>query len=144
MIRLARQPDLDRLLEIEHANFPGDHIARASFRRFIHSGRILVETADRVIRGMAVLVHRRGGKSVRLYSLVVDAPYRGQGAADALMASLESRARRLKAERVTLEVRCDNAPAIRFYERLGYTRFATVPDYYEDGGSAFRYVKTLK
>ena len=42
-----------------------------------------------------------------------------------------------------LEVRADNARAITLYDERGYVKFATIPDYYEDGASALRYEKRL-
>ena len=43
-----------------------------------------------------------------------------------------------------LEVREDNARAIRIYEQNGYRRIGREPDYYEDGATALRYEKTLR
>ena len=48
------------------------------------------------------------------------------------------------AARLRLEVRADNGAGIRLYERRGYTRFAAIPDYYEDGMEAWRYEKLLE
>jgi ribosomal protein S18 acetylase RimI-like enzyme len=45
--------------------------------------------------------------------------------------------------RLRLEVRQDNAAAIRLYERRGYRRFAARGTYYEDGADAWRYEKCL-
>jgi ribosomal protein S18 acetylase RimI-like enzyme len=145
-IRTARPGDLDRLQEIEIASFPGDRISRRAMGRLIRSPscRFLVEETGRVIRGMAVLTFRRGGRSVRLYSLVTDAAHRGAGVATALMDRAERWARREGFDRLTLEVRRDNAGAIRFYEARGYALLAVVDDYYDDGCPARRYGKELR
>ncbi|MEQ9244422.1 MAG: ribosomal-protein-alanine acetyltransferase, partial [Nitratireductor sp.] len=42
-----------------------------------------------------------------------------------------------------LEVRADNEPAIRLYEKTGYRSFAQYENYYHDGMSALRYQKAL-
>lgn len=56
---------------------------------------------------------------------------RRQGIAAALMTELEARLAPKGAERITLEVRASNLPAIRLYEKLGYTQVGLRRNYYE-------------
>ncbi len=56
---------------------------------------------------------------------------RRRGIAQALMIELERRLLPRGAERITLEVRASNAPAIRLYEKLGYLQVGTRRGYYE-------------
>ncbi|MGB3840666.1 MAG: GNAT family N-acetyltransferase, partial [Rhodanobacter sp.] len=46
-------------------------------------------------------------------------------------------------DRLRLEVRPDNAAAIRLYERAGFRRFGAYRRYYEDGTDAWRYEQAL-
>lgn len=57
--------------------------------------------------------------------------HRRQGVAAALMAALEEAARGRSAAFLTLEARASNAPAIRLYRGLGYTRAGVRPNYYD-------------
>jgi ribosomal protein S18 acetylase RimI-like enzyme len=139
---------VDRLLEIEEANFPGDRISRRSFRYYLQRqaagrARLLVDCGEGTIRGAALLT-ALGRRTVRLYSLVVDAPYRRGGIAGRLMDAAERWAVRTGYARLVLEVRVDNAGAIRFYEARGYRVVAEIDDYYEDGCRARRYAKPLR
>ena len=56
---------------------------------------------------------------------------RRQGLAAALLNELELRLRPKGVERITLEVRASNLPALRLYDKLGYTRIGLRRGYYE-------------
>ena len=56
---------------------------------------------------------------------------RRQGIAEALMIELEARLAPKGAERISLEVRASNEPALRLYEKLGYARVGLRKNYYE-------------
>ena len=56
---------------------------------------------------------------------------RRRGIAAALMTELEARLAPKGVERITLEVRASNLPAIRLYEGLGYTQVGLRKSYYE-------------
>lgn len=58
--------------------------------------------------------------SARILSVAVDAGWRGRGIAGAFMTVAEEYFRRQGAERVRLEVRPDNAPAVKVYKNHGY------------------------
>lgn len=59
--------------------------------------------------------------SARILSIAVAPAWRGQGVAGALMAASMVYFASRRAGRVRLEVRPDNAPAIRVYKRFGFT-----------------------
>ncbi|CUH76914.1 GNAT family N-acetyltransferase [Tropicibacter naphthalenivorans] len=76
---------------------------------------------------------RRGGLSRIAHSaeigpFYVTPPHQGQGAARALMDGIIAEARETALGLLTLHVDSRNARAIRFYERCGFARVATVPD----------------
>ena len=56
---------------------------------------------------------------------------RRRGLAEALMLELEQRLLPKGVEKITLEVRASNEPAIRLYEKLGYSQVGTRKNYYE-------------
>lgn len=55
-----------------------------------------------------------------VYSLAVSRAHRSRGVATDLMTELESRFRLLGCVKVNLQVRAENLPVVRFYQRLGY------------------------
>ena len=56
---------------------------------------------------------------------------RRRGVAEALMLELERRLLPKGVEKITLEVRASNEPALRLYEKLGYARVSLRKNYYE-------------
>lgn len=149
-LRRATLSDLDALLELERL-FPGDRISRSAWRHLLRSASSEVWVAvaplgapngGRVV-GDAVLSLRRGSRSARMSTLVVDPSARRSGVARALLNGLEARALARGAERLRLEVRSDNSPAIAFYRRAGYRQSGTRPAYYEDGAEALLMEKPL-
>lgn len=66
--------------------------------------------------------------NARILSIAVATSARGQGIASALMAKADKYFKDNKVKRVRLEVRPDNQPAIRVYEKLGYYQEGTTYD----------------
>jgi len=132
-------------VELERIGFTSDIFTRAQFRHYLTRGQgvVLLDSVRGQARGMAVVMWRKGGRSCRLYDIVVRPGLRGRGLGGRLMDAAEAHARRQGCARLVLEVRRDNATAIRFYVERGYRRFDVIMDYYQDGADALRYVKDL-
>ena len=145
-IRDGKSADLAALCEIEARSFAADRLARRNFRRLIGrpSACLRVAVIDGEVVGYHLVLTRSGTSVARLYSIAVSAAARGRGVGDRLMADAERQAKRLGAAVLRLEVRPDNAAAIRLYEQRGYRRIGTRSDYYADGSDAFRYQKTVR
>lgn len=144
-IRPAVRADLDALVALEKAAFASDRAERRAIRHAIASPTmsLLVALDREVLVGAATLERRRTSRRARLSSIAVSPARAGTGLGRVLLDAAEAEARRHGCTRLRLEVREDNGPGIRLYERAGYTRFETVPDYYEDGTTAWRYEKPL-
>lgn len=143
-IRPATPQDADAILSLE-ALFPTDRMSRRSVQRFLRSDSARVWVAERAnhVLGNLVLLLRRGSGAARIYSVVVDPAARGLGLGDRLVEMAERCARKLGRERITLEVRGDNAPALGLYHRRGYAVDRRLPAYYEDGADGLRLVRPL-
>jgi ribosomal protein S18 acetylase RimI-like enzyme len=144
-IRRATLTELPALLALERSAFTTDHLSPRQYRQHLDSPTALVLAAvdETGLLGKAVVFFRRESDLARLYSIAVADGARGRGIGEALLTAVERAARRRGARRMRLEVRQDNAAAMRLYERRGYARFAERPGYYEDGGDAWRYEKEL-
>jgi putative acetyltransferase len=70
------------------------------------------------------------GRRGHIITLDVRAGERGTGVGKALLEATVERMRRSGVSETTLEVDVENANAIGFYERLGFQRKGTLPDYY--------------
>lgn len=137
-IRNASLSDATVLVALEQKCFATDRISLRSFKRFIAEKRsdlLLVERAEQVV-GYFLLIYRRGTSLARLYSLAVDPDCRKQGIAEYLMYHAEQTAAQRRCVLLRLEVRYDNAAAIRLYQKLNYHEFAVKHDFYEDHSDA--------
>ena len=72
------------------------------------------------------------GDAVEVLSIGVLPPFRRFGLGQALVEGLIRAAQRAEAERVTLEVGIDNAPANGLYETLGFVEVGRRKDYYKN------------
>lgn len=144
-LRRATIDDLAPLVELENASFAIERMSARQLRSHLESLSAEVFVAIRVRRvvGAAVLFFHRSHRVARLYSIAVAAGERGHGIGDLLLATAEQAARRRGSRALRLEVRLDNRPAQRLYERHGYRGFAVRPAYYQDGMDARRYEKRL-
>ena len=80
---------------------------------------------------------RISGEFADVFYVYLAEEQRRRGIGDRLMAAAEDAARASSAARVLLEVRVDNAPALRLYEKRGYQLVARKPAYYSDGEDAY-------
>lgn len=145
-VRRGAASDLDDLIDLEQRSFSSDRLSRAQYRRHLDSDSALVLVASanhHRCLGSAVLFFRKRSAVARLYSLATAVAARGQGVGAALLVAAADAARRRGARALKLEVRTDNAAAIRLYERHGFRRSGRYAGYYEDGADAWRYEQTL-
>ncbi|QZY28561.1 ribosomal protein S18-alanine N-acetyltransferase [Nocardioides coralli] len=73
---------------------------------------------------------------VELQRIAVDPAYRRSGVATALLDDVVDLAVAEGAERIMLEVREDNVPALAFYGENGFRELDRRPRYYRDGATA--------
>lgn len=145
MIRPAQVEDIDALVAIENRCFDTDRLSRRSFRHMLTKAHAatLVDATDGVLRGYVLVLFNTGTSLARMYSIAVDPAHRGQGIGRGLMQAAEEAALAQDCINMRLEVRRDNLSSIKLYESMGYRRFGTYEDYYEDHMGALRYEKRL-
>lgn len=145
MIRPADLADIDALVAIENRCFETDRLSRRSFRYMLTKANssLLVEASEGVIRGYALVLYNAGTSLARLYSIAVDPGHRGQQLGGRLLQAAEAAALEAGCAYMRLEVRQDNEAAQHLYRELGYQKFGTWLDYYEDHEEAVRYEKLL-
>ncbi|MET0935676.1 MAG: GNAT family N-acetyltransferase [Luteibacter sp.] len=145
-VRRAEVSDLDDLVALEESSFAQDRLSRAQYRKHLDSESALVLVASanhRNFLGTAVVFFRKGSTVARLYSIATKPEAQGKGVGSALVEASEDAGRNRGCRVLRLEVRKDNAVAIRLYERLGYRIIGEYARYYADGSDAFRFEKPL-
>ncbi len=142
-LRRAILADLAALENLEQT-FPGDRLSRRSFRHLLTRANAAVLVAEQdTLLGDAVVLFRKGSSRARLYSLVVAPEARGRGLGQKLLNEVETEARARGCTELRLEVREDNAAAVRLYEQSGFAHVGRVDDYYDDHSAALCLGKSL-
>ncbi|MEB8488324.1 MULTISPECIES: GNAT family N-acetyltransferase [Acidithiobacillus] len=149
-IRKPGPGDLNVLAAIENQCFSIDRISRSGLRRFLTRSRqdpwgvrFLAVEHGACVCGYILLLLRRNSLIARIYSIAVMPEHRRTGMARTLLAGAESVAVESGRNRIRLEVREDNAAAIRLYTSIGYQTFGRIEPYYEDRTAAIRMEKPL-
>lgn len=139
VIRAGQLSDLDALCQLEADSFSYDQIGRRSFRRLLHStsAQVYVGQSAQGIVAYAIVLTRRNSRYWRLYSMATSSKVRGQGVGKALLQHIMACAR-APASGLRLEVKCDNQPALKLYQQLGFEVVDLLPDYYSDGSDGYR------
>jgi ribosomal-protein-alanine acetyltransferase len=144
-LQRAGPDDLDALVQLENRCFTEDRISRRSFRRFMEMprDRVLVARQNGALIGYCVVLMNAATRLARIYSIAVADDARGKGVGESLITFAEQEAADSGRIVMRLEVREDNPSAIKLYRRLGYRKFGTKLDYYEDHGTALRFEKRI-
>jgi ribosomal-protein-alanine N-acetyltransferase len=137
-VRLFEPGDLPVVLRMERESFENDAWPRELFLEYaaIAPDLFLIAHVEGHAAGYSIALLTRHGAEIE--SLGVRPRYRGRGVATRLVRASLKKVRRRGARVVWLMVRRENAAAVALYRKLGFERTATVPDYYEDGGTAWR------
>ena len=144
-LRLATEHDLDALFRLEQAAFETDRFTRDQIDYLLTESpatTFVLEDKSSLL-GAACVLWRKAHQGARLYNIAVNPGGRGKGYGRVLLRECELEAARRGCERMTLEVRVDNATAIAFYERQGYGIVRVLSDYYHDGTAGYKMSKKL-
>jgi len=147
LVLLAEALDEGETVEAEGvetgASGPASGRATEAVGRSEAAGAVAAGEAVWAAAGYAMVFFRKDSVSCRLYSLAVMPEFRGGGTVRALMETIYAEMARRGLRRLVLEVRPDNAAAIRYYEKNGFTVFGRYENFYEDGSYALRMEKIL-
>jgi ribosomal-protein-alanine N-acetyltransferase len=101
----------------------------------------IVANIGKPMAGFAVM--HFGDENAHLNLLAVEPRYRRRGIGRDMLRWLESSCSVAGILRISLEVRANNLTAIRFYEKLGFTRGERIPRYYCGQEAALRMTRRL-
>lgn len=136
VLRGMREADVFAVHALEEEVFPEDAWSAAMLRAELdgqpETRHYLVAEVGGEIVGYAGLAAAGGQGDVQ--TIGVRADQRGAGIGAALLTALLDEAERRECEAVFLEVRADNAPAQRLYERFGFRRIGLRRGYYQPSG----------
>lgn len=136
-IRPAEMDDLPRILEIERESFPEDPWTASMFEEELSNSLkyFTVAEEDDEIIGFADTFLMED-ICAEIFDIAVAKNARRQGVGKALMEDIIDRAADSGVDRLQLEVRAGNDPAVALYESLGFESTGTREDYYGEGEDA--------
>ena len=142
IIRAWEEKDIPQIADIENSSFsdPWTEGMLADTLRFPVYHTFLAEEGGQVCGyGCLILLF----EDAELANIAVAPTHRGQGVGKLLMERMHSYAKTFGAERMLLEVRVSNQPAISLYEKYGYEKYGLRENYYPDGEDAHLMQKSL-
>jgi len=99
------------------------------------------------LRGLIIVLYRRGTTVAGIETLNVDPMFQGKGIAKRLLIAAEEEMHPRGIKKIRLEVATTNHPALNLYEKMGYKKILFLKNYYqlEHNGTrhAFRMIKEL-
>jgi ribosomal-protein-alanine N-acetyltransferase len=160
-IRDFQPPDFETLWRIDQQCFaPGISYSRpelAAYMRMAGSFTLVAQVEKTIdptaqteslppilehrVLGFVVGTNKRGAGHI--VTIDVLPTVRRTGVGSRLLEAAEHKLRALGSRMVGLETAVNNAPALAFYKRQGYTINRTIPRYYPDGVDAFVMTKDL-
>ena len=146
MIREAAPDDVPAIAGLERDNLGADAWSAGLVAEGVHgllpTVLYLVAEVDGKVVGYAAA--SIVADIAELQRIAVDPGHRRTGLATDLLAAITQRARDADADRVLLEVREDNAGALRFYAAAGFGEIARRRRYYRDGATAVVLARGLR
>lgn len=140
--------DLDPIVTLDAACFdPPFRFSKAAMRRFAEAENawVTIAEAQGKLAGFCIL-HREHVETRNVgYVVTIDVaePYRHRKVGQRMLTDAEAWVQSFGGEGILLHVFTKNTPAIRFYERTGYTRLGTQQNFYGNHLNAALYWKEL-
>ena len=130
-MRPATEDDVSEITSIERKCFADPWSENAFRAAFNENTDIFVLEADGRIGGFAVF-DRTLGTEAEIHVIAVDPELRGKGFSKLLMDAMVESAAKNGVERIMLEVRASNEPAISLYVKYGFEKVGLRPGYYRN------------
>jgi len=144
IVRPANAEDMDALLSIEQSCFRKERFYQPYIEGLLASESVdsLVGVVKGAVVASAMVEHEAHGRS-HLLSLATDPGHQGQGYSKSMLAKVEELARGRGSRLMFLEVRVDNAPALRLYRGNGYRIIRLLPDFFGPQEDAWQMEKDI-
>lgn len=137
-IRKVRKGDIDRIIDIERSWHHLSHWSIDSYYRLLNddsfTSSFVAEIEDANGRGAIVgfVIFHIAADVSEIYNIAVEHSYARSGIGHQLMAAAIQESGRRKADKVLLEVRKSNNPAINFYLKFNFQIAGERKNYYSN------------
>ena len=136
-VRKVKKGDIDRIIDIERSWHHLSHWSVDSYYRLLNddsfTSSFVAEIDDDVRpRIVGFVIFHVAADVSEIYNIAVESSYARSGIGLALMAAAIQESSRRKAEKVILEVRKSNNPAINFYLKFDFRIAGERKNYYSN------------
>jgi len=149
-IREATDKDIPNIIALEKKCFLEEHAYSAKQLTYLikeANSCCLVETYGELIRGLIIILFKRGTKVAGIETVNVDPAFQNKGIGKQLIKAAEIEALNKGMKHIRLEVSVGNTQAIKVYEKSGYVITGLLKDYYQfdhfGSKDAYRMKKTF-
>jgi ribosomal-protein-alanine N-acetyltransferase len=146
-LRGAVESDVSEMFRLEQMCFDSEAFSKDQLRYLVRTKTSIsyVAECNGDFAGFIIGLTIRGksGRYGRVYTIDVDKKYRCIGIGRILLLELLKGLKAAKCKKCFLEVKMDNAGAISLYEKAGFEKLYTIPDYYSNGDHAIKMMKVL-
>lgn len=141
--RVFEEDDLHRVLELANETLDEDYDGGLflHFARMYPRGFLVAEAGGQIVGFVLGTVQR--AYHARILALAVDPDWRRHGIGTRLARQFVENFRDFGVDRITLEVRVSNEPAIELYRSLGFEVEDAIGDYYGDDEDAYVMARKL-
>lgn len=145
VIRDFQADDFETLWRIDQECFPpGIAYSRAELKAYMrHRASFTLVAADSESGKACGFIVAHNGPTGHIVTIDVLKPVRRSGVGSCLLGKAEERLRSVGSHSIGLEAAVDNAAALSFYKRHGYSVMRTWPRYYSNGVDALVLKKEL-
>jgi [ribosomal protein S18]-alanine N-acetyltransferase len=145
-LRPATVDDMPELLLIEKSCFGGERFDRRYIEELLDDGDVdvCVAVVKGKIVGSAMVKHEKQEKRSNLLSLALLPREQGRGYSKVMLAKVEELAGERGSRSVYLEVRVENAPAIRLYRNAGYVTGSRLQGFFGKDEDAWKMTKGIE
>lgn len=135
--RLFEEDDLYRVLQLANDALDEDYDGGLflHFARLYPEGFLVAEAGNEIVGFVLGTIQR--AYEARILALAVDDEWRRRGIGSRLTEQFVENFRNFGVQRITLEVRVSNDPAISLYRRMGFEPKNVIESYYGDGEDAY-------
>lgn len=134
-VRRAIDDECDMVIALDQQSNPSCWTSRAMKEAFGNTTNIIfVSELEATVTGF--LICNKSCDEAEILSVCVGEQWRQCGIGNALLIAMKCYLETHKVQRIFLEVRTNNAPAIHLYLRHGFKAIATRRRYYRDGEDA--------
>lgn len=139
IIDIAKSEDVNSIFEIENSSFITDGFTKRQFTYLVNKakGIFYVLKHNDNIRAYISILSNSQSRKLRIYSIAVHPDYRKKHYAQILLDKAIEFAKVKYISVINLEVKTNNIPAIKLYEKKGFIIVNLKKNYYKDGEDAY-------